>query len=173
MSESTPAAPAAEAPKKEVPKHIFLVSYPKIVYLYPTWIASLVFVVLTALLRPVLLAFTLPLTIMTAGLFIFVVDGILLLLTDLLTGLEIAGFGWAILGSATLSFLGLGAQPPVPEWGAMIETGRGFLRPAPWISLAPGTMIALSVLATHLLGDGLRDALDPHFSHRVRRLEAM
>jgi peptide/nickel transport system permease protein len=75
--------------------------------------------------------------------------------------------GWAILNSATLSFLGLGAQPPTPEWGAMINEGRGFLRPMPWISLAPGTLVALSVLATNVLGDGLRDALDPRLRNRV------
>jgi len=75
--------------------------------------------------------------------------------------------GWAILNSATLSFLGLGAQPPVPEWGAMINTGRGFLRPAPWISLVPGAMVALSVLAANVLGDGLRDALDPRHKYRI------
>jgi peptide/nickel transport system permease protein len=68
---------------------------------------------------------------------------------------------WAILNAATLSFLGLGAQPPTPEWGAMINEGRGLLRQAPWISLAPGAMIALTVLAINTLGDGLRDALDP------------
>ena len=68
---------------------------------------------------------------------------------------------WAILNGAALSFLGLGAQPPTAEWGAMIDQGRGFLRQAPWISLAPGTMMTLTVLAINLLGDGLRDALDP------------
>ena len=68
---------------------------------------------------------------------------------------------WAILNGAALSFLGLGAQPPTPEWGAMINEGRGFLRQAPWISLAPGTMMGLTVLAINFLGDGLRDALDP------------
>jgi len=69
--------------------------------------------------------------------------------------------GWAILNAATLSFLGLGASPPTPEWGAMINEGRGFLRQAPWISLAPGALLALTVLSVNLLGDGLRDALDP------------
>jgi ABC-type dipeptide/oligopeptide/nickel transport system permease subunit len=68
---------------------------------------------------------------------------------------------WAILNAATLSFLGLGVQPPTPEWGAMIDEGRGFLRQAPWISLVPGAMIALTVLAINMLGDGLRAALDP------------
>ena len=75
-----------------------------------------------------------------------------------LAALDVA---WAILNAATLSFLGLGAQPPTPEWGAMINEGRGLLRQAPWISLAPGTMIALTVLAVNTLGNGLRDALDP------------
>jgi peptide/nickel transport system permease protein len=75
---------------------------------------------------------------------------------------------WAILNAATLSFLGLGAQPPIPEWGAMINEGRGFLRQAPWISLAPGAMIALTVLSINLFGDGLRDALDPHLRRRGR-----
>lgn len=69
--------------------------------------------------------------------------------------------GWAILNAAALSFLGLGAQPPTPEWGAMINQGRGFLRQAPWISLAPGGMVILAVLAIQALGDGLRDAMDP------------
>jgi peptide/nickel transport system permease protein len=68
---------------------------------------------------------------------------------------------WAILNGAALSFLGLGAQPPMAEWGAMIDAGRGFLRQAPWISLAPGAMMTLTVFAINLLGDGLRDALDP------------
>jgi peptide/nickel transport system permease protein len=68
---------------------------------------------------------------------------------------------WAILNMAALSFLGLGTQPPRPEWGALINEGRGFLRQAPWISLAPGAMMTLTVVAVNLLGDGLRDALDP------------
>jgi peptide/nickel transport system permease protein len=68
---------------------------------------------------------------------------------------------WAILNAATLSFLGLGAQPPTPEWGAMINEGRVLLRRAPWISLAPGAMMTWTVLGINLLGDGLRDALDP------------
>ncbi len=68
---------------------------------------------------------------------------------------------WAILNMAALSFLGLGTRPPRPEWGAMINEGRVFLRPAPWISLAPGALMTVTVLAVNLLGDGLRDALDP------------
>jgi peptide/nickel transport system permease protein len=69
--------------------------------------------------------------------------------------------GWAILSGAALSFLGLGAQPPMAEWGAMIDQGRGFLRQAPWIVLVPGAMMTITVLAVNLMGDGLRDALDP------------
>ncbi|MBN1640654.1 MAG: ABC transporter permease [Anaerolineae bacterium] len=68
---------------------------------------------------------------------------------------------WAILNAAALSFLGLGAQPPTPEWGAIINEGRGFLRQAPWITLAPGAMLTLTALAINLLGDGLREGLDP------------
>lgn len=68
---------------------------------------------------------------------------------------------WAILNASSLSFLGLGAQPPTPEWGAMLSEGRGLMRQAPWITIAPGLAIMLTVLSVNLLGDGLRDALDP------------
>ncbi len=68
---------------------------------------------------------------------------------------------WAILRATSLSFLGLGAQPPTPEWGAMIDAGREFLRRAPWVSLAPSGVMMLSVLAINLFGDALRDILDP------------
>ena len=61
-----------------------------------------------------------------------------------------------------LSFLGLGAQPPDPSWGNMISTGRGFMAQAPWISVVPGCAIFLTVLGFNLVGDGLRDAFDPH-----------
>ena len=66
-----------------------------------------------------------------------------------------------ILIAAGLSFLGLGAQPPLPEWGAMLNEGRGYLVTSPHISIFPGLAIMLLVLAFNLLGDGLRDALDP------------
>ncbi len=69
---------------------------------------------------------------------------------------------WAILRATSLSFLGLGAQPPTPEWGAMIDEGRELLRRAPWVSLAPSGMMMLAVLSINLVGDALRDALDPH-----------
>lgn len=68
---------------------------------------------------------------------------------------------WAILRATSLSFLGLGAQPPTPEWGAMIDAGRELLRRAPWVSLAPSGVMMLSVLSINLVGDALRDALDP------------
>lgn len=67
----------------------------------------------------------------------------------------------AILSAAGLSFLGLGAQPPSPEWGAMLSSGRDFLFTAPHMAIFPGLMISFLVLGLNLLGDGLRDALDP------------
>ncbi len=69
--------------------------------------------------------------------------------------------GMAILGAASLGFLGLGAQPPYPEWGAMISTGRAYLPDWWWCSFFPGIAIYLTVLGFNLLGDGLRDVLDP------------
>jgi peptide/nickel transport system permease protein len=69
--------------------------------------------------------------------------------------------GEAILAEAALSFLGLGAGPPTPSWGLMVYEGLTVLRPAPWISVTPGVAIMLTVLGFNLLGDGLRDALDP------------
>jgi len=74
---------------------------------------------------------------------------------------------WAILNASSLSFLGLGAQPPTPEWGGMLNEGRGYLRQAPWITAAPGLAIMLTVLSVNLLGDGLRDALDPRMRTRT------
>ncbi len=71
------------------------------------------------------------------------------------------GFGSAILDAAGLSFLGLGAQPPIPEWGAMIAMGRTLILRAWWVMTLPGIAILLAVLGFNLLGDGLRDALDP------------
>ncbi len=70
------------------------------------------------------------------------------------------GVGSAIMAEAALSFVGLGAQPPTPSWGAMIAEGRDLLRVAPWVSLFPGLAIGLTVLGVNLVGDGLRDALD-------------
>jgi peptide/nickel transport system permease protein len=67
----------------------------------------------------------------------------------------------AVMSIAGLSFIGLGAEPPNPEWGVMLSTGRDYLRNAWWMSVFPGLAISVTVLAVNLLGDGLRDALDP------------
>ncbi len=70
-----------------------------------------------------------------------------------------------MLGEAALSFLGVGVPPQVPTWGGIISAGQVYLRQAPWISLSPGVAIIVSVLALNLLGDGLRDFLDPRLRH--------
>jgi len=69
--------------------------------------------------------------------------------------------GTAVLAGVGLSFLGLGVQPPTAEWGAMVSEGRSYLQQAWWVSTIPGIAIFLSVMAVNVLGDGLRDALDP------------
>jgi len=71
------------------------------------------------------------------------------------------GMGTSILAAAGLSFVGLGSQPPTPEWGRMLTEGRDYLRDAWWISTFPGVGIMITVLGVNLLGDGLRDVLDP------------
>lgn len=76
------------------------------------------------------------------------------------------GLSNAILAAAALSFLGLGAQPPQPEWGYMLSAGRDFFSRAPWLMLFPGAAIALTVLAFNLAGDALREALDPRSGGR-------
>lgn len=73
------------------------------------------------------------------------------------------GMGTAILFAAGLGFLGLGVQPPTPEWGAMLGSGRAYLFHSPHVATFPGIAIFLAVLGFNLLGDGLRDALDPRF----------
>jgi len=72
------------------------------------------------------------------------------------------GVAGAIISAAALSFLGLGAVPPTPEWGLMLSEGRNYLHQAWWITTFPGVAIMVTVLSINLLGDGLRDALDPH-----------
>lgn len=72
------------------------------------------------------------------------------------------GVGFAIMAEASLSFLGLGIQPPTPTWGSMIQVGFQYLEIAPWLVIAPGTLIFMSVLGFNLLGDGIREAMDPH-----------
>ena len=71
-------------------------------------------------------------------------------------------FAYAILLESALSFLGLGAQPPEASWGNMINTGRGFMAQAPWLGIVPGAALFFCVLGFNLLGDGMRDYLDPH-----------
>jgi peptide/nickel transport system permease protein len=70
--------------------------------------------------------------------------------------------GAAIFSASSLSFIGLGAQPPSPEWGAMVSRGRHVLREAMWMTAFPGTAIAVVILSINILGDTLRDILDPH-----------
>jgi peptide/nickel transport system permease protein len=77
-------------------------------------------------------------------------------------------FATAILTEAALSFLGLGVQPPTPSWGSMLDFGRKYLSQTPWYSVSAGAAIFLAVLSLNVLGDGLRDALDP----RLRRASA-
>lgn len=71
------------------------------------------------------------------------------------------GVSTTVLLEATLSFLGVGVQPPTPSWGGIINESQSYLTTAPWLVLAPGTAILLTSLGFNLLGEGLRDALDP------------
>jgi peptide/nickel transport system permease protein len=77
--------------------------------------------------------------------------------------------GYAILSTSSLSFLGLGAQPPSPEWGAMLTAAREFIREAWWYMAFPGLALTLTVLGFNLLGDGLRDYLDPRLRRRLEK----
>lgn len=74
--------------------------------------------------------------------------------------------GWTMLTAAALGFLGLGAQPPAPDWGLMVSIGRIYFLTKPWLSLFPGIAIFVTVLGANLLGDGLRDVLDPRLRRR-------
>lgn len=75
------------------------------------------------------------------------------------------GVGGTILAGAALSYIGLGVQPPIPEWGAMISEARSVMREYPTLALYPGICVMISALACNLLGDGLRDALDPRMKN--------
>ena len=70
-------------------------------------------------------------------------------------------FGWVVLAESGLSFLGLGVPPPAPTWGNMLSSARPYMERAPWLGLAPGLCIAITLLGINLLGDALRDRLDP------------
>lgn len=76
------------------------------------------------------------------------------------------GVAGGILNASTLSFLGLGAQAPMPEWGKMLSEGRNYIRDYPYLVLAPGMVIMLTVFSLNMIGDGLRDALDPRLKGR-------
>lgn len=76
--------------------------------------------------------------------------------------------GSIILYCASLSFLGLGAQPPSPDWGAMISDGKNYLQYAPWMALFPGLAIAVSALGFNMMGDGIRDLLDPRMRESIQ-----
>ena len=75
--------------------------------------------------------------------------------------------GFMIVETAGLSFLGLGASPPTAEWGSMLATGRAFMLTAPWIATFPGLAILVTVVAFNMIGDGLRDLLDPRLRGRI------
>ena len=72
------------------------------------------------------------------------------------------GIPGAILSEASLSFLGVGAQPPTPSWGLIVTSGKEYLFSAPWVAISPGLFILVTVLAFNFMGDGFRDALDPY-----------
>jgi ABC-type dipeptide/oligopeptide/nickel transport system permease subunit len=82
-------------------------------------------------------------------------------LTPILIVMTTLDLGNAVLFTATLSFLGLGAQPPTPEWGAMLNAGREYVRYAPWTMIFPGLALFLTVMAVNLVGDRLSLVLDP------------
>ena len=82
------------------------------------------------------------------------------ILSPLIVGFTM-GIGNTILLASSLSFIGLGVQPPAPEWGAMLSAGRDFIRNYPWQIIFPGIFVFVTVLSINLFGDGLRDALDP------------
>ena len=78
------------------------------------------------------------------------------------------GIGGTIVIAAGLSFIGVGVQPPTPDWGVMISDGYRFLMDQPWVALSPGVLIMLAVLGFNILGDALRDALDPRLRREIR-----
>jgi peptide/nickel transport system permease protein len=82
------------------------------------------------------------------------------------------GFAWAILVESGLSFLGLGTPLPAPSWGNIISDGRVFVRTAPWLMVSAGLMISAAVMGLNLIGDGLRDLMDPRLRNTARRLES-
>jgi peptide/nickel transport system permease protein len=80
------------------------------------------------------------------------------------------GLGMTIMAEASLSFLGLGVQPPAPSWGGMVSSGIAFMRTAPWLTFFPGLFLTLTVCSLNLIGDGIRDALNPRLAPAFSRL---
>lgn len=76
-------------------------------------------------------------------------------------------FAFTVLAEASLSFLGVGSPPTVPSWGNIISEGRLYIRQAPWVLVYPGVVISVTVLAVNVVGDGLRDLLDPHLRSTI------
>jgi peptide/nickel transport system permease protein len=74
-------------------------------------------------------------------------------------------FGWALLAESALSFLGLGVPPPAASWGGMLADSRVYFEDAPWLALAPGFALSISLLGINLFGDALRDYFDPRMKH--------
>jgi peptide/nickel transport system permease protein len=74
-------------------------------------------------------------------------------------------FGWALLAESSLSFLGLGVPPPAPSWGGMLSDARQFVATSTWLAIAPGVCISIALLGVNLLGDAVRDALDPRMKN--------
>jgi peptide/nickel transport system permease protein len=87
------------------------------------------------------------------------------IVNPLIIAASIASSG-AILSLAALSFIGIGAQPPQSDWGSMIFSATGYLNQAPWLAYGPGLAIFLTVFSFYMLGDALRDALDPRLRNR-------
>src|SRR5437762_2663857 len=87
------------------------------------------------------------------------------ILNPLIVAASIASSG-AILSLASLSFLGIGSQPPTPDWGSMIYLAAGYLNSQPWLTLGPGAAIFITVFSLYMLGDAIREALDPHLRYR-------
>jgi peptide/nickel transport system permease protein len=104
---------------------------------------------------------------MGSGMFRILVRSILPNIVSPIIVMATLTVGFMIVETAGLSFLGLGASPPTPEWGSMLATGRQYMLTAPWITTFPGLAILVTVVAFNLIGDGLRDVLDPRLRGRI------
>ena len=88
-------------------------------------------------------------------------------LTSIIVVYASLGISTSVMLESTLSYIGIGVQPPIPSWGNMINEGQRFYRTAPWMVLYPGALIALTVMSFNLMGDRLRDLLDPYTSRKL------